>query len=135
LAFEARWSIGTVARTAFGLLLFTGQRRLDAVRMTRDDVQDDSIRVVQGKTGVKLWVAVHPALAEILTACEVRKGAILRTAFGDPFASNGFGNFMADKIAAAGLPERCVTHGLRRAAARRLAEAGCSANEIMAITG
>ena len=35
----------------------------------------------------------------------------------------------------AGLPERCVTHGLHKAATRRLAEAGCSANEIAAITG
>lgn len=42
---------------------------------------------------------------------------------------------MATRIGKAGLPERCVTHGLRRAAARRLAEAGCSANEIAAITG
>jgi len=33
------------------------------------------------------------------------------------------------------LPDECVTHGLRKAAARRLAEAGCSALEIMAITG
>ncbi len=33
------------------------------------------------------------------------------------------------------LPDRCVTQGLRKAAARRLAEAGCSANEIAAITG
>ena len=40
-----------------------------------------------------------------------------------------------DKIAAAGLPDRCVTHGLREAAARRFAEAGCSANEIASITG
>lgn len=31
--------------------------------------------------------------------------------------------------------EHCVTHDLRKAAARRLAEAGCSANEIAAITG
>src|SRR5580765_1964871 len=44
-------------------------------------------------------------------------------------------NFMAEKIGAAGLPDRCVTHGLRKAAARRLAEAGCSANEIQSITG
>ena len=43
--------------------------------------------------------------------------------------------FLADKIEDAGLPERCVTHGLRKAATRRLAEAGCSANEIAAITG
>ena len=42
---------------------------------------------------------------------------------------------MADKIADAGLPNRCVTHGLRKAAARLLAEAGCTANEIAAITG
>src|SRR5262249_7833594 len=35
----------------------------------------------------------------------------------------------------AGLPSRCKPHGLRKAAARRLAEAGCSASEIMAITG
>jgi hypothetical protein len=37
-------------------------------------------------------------------------------------------------------PDRCQTnaseaHGLRKAAARRLAEAGCSASEIAAITG
>jgi hypothetical protein len=42
---------------------------------------------------------------------------------------------MADRIGQAGLSERCVTHGLRKAAARRLAEAGCSANEIASITG
>ena len=38
-------------------------------------------------------------------------------------------------IREAGLPRRCKAHGLRKAAARRLAEAGCSASEIMAITG
>ena len=61
--------------------------------------------------------------------------ALLTTNFGKPFSSKGFGNWMADRIADAGLGERCVTHGLRKAAARRLAEAGCSANEIAAITG
>ena len=40
-----------------------------------------------------------------------------------------------NRIAAAGLPEHCVTHGLRKAAARRFAEGGCPAHEIMAITG
>ncbi len=60
---------------------------------------------------------------------------ILKTAFGESFTAKGISNFMADKIGAAGLPDRCVTHGLRKAAARRLAEAGCSANEIQAITG
>jgi integrase len=38
-------------------------------------------------------------------------------------------------ICEAGLPERCNAHGLRKAAARRPAEAACSASEIAAITG
>ena len=35
----------------------------------------------------------------------------------------------------AALPRRCTFHGLRKAAARRFAELGCSANEIAAWTG
>jgi len=42
---------------------------------------------------------------------------------------------MSDAIRKAGLPPYCKAHGLRKAAARRLAEAGCSTQEIMAVTG
>lgn len=74
--------------------------------------------------------------AALLDAADENGGTVLRSAFGQPFTSNGFGSgFMAVKIDKAGLPKRCVTHGLRKAAARRLAEAGCTANEIAAITG
>ena len=48
---------------------------------------------------------------------------------------DGFGQWMRDAISAAGLPLDCRPHGLRKAAGRRLAEAGCSANEIMSILG
>ena len=57
------------------------------------------------------------------------------TAYGVPFSIKGFGQFMSDAIRKAGLPPYCKAHGLRKAAARRLAEAGCSAHEIMAVTG
>lgn len=86
-------------------------------------------------SGVKLWIPIHPALKEVLDNCGREGEMILQTAFGRPFTSNGFGNYMADKISRAGLPDRCVAHGLRKAAARRLAEAGCTANEIASITG
>jgi integrase len=36
---------------------------------------------------------------------------------------------------AAGLPEDCVFHGLRKTAAVRLAEAGCTTEQIKSITG
>ena len=35
----------------------------------------------------------------------------------------------------AGLPTGCSAHGLRKAAARRLAEAGCTPSQIKSITG
>ncbi|WP_050783436.1 tyrosine-type recombinase/integrase [Methylobacterium nodulans] len=59
----------------------------------------------------------------------------MTTTYGDPFSAKGFGNKMADAIAAAGLPDRCVTHGIRKAAARRLAEAGCTTHQVASITG
>ena len=62
-------------------------------------------------------------------------GCIVVTEFGKPFSEHGFGNWMADAITAAGLPDACVTHGIRKAAARRLAEAGCTPHEIQSITG
>jgi integrase len=43
--------------------------------------------------------------------------------------------WFADAIEDAKLADDCVLHGLRKCAARRLAEAGCSEAEIQSITG
>jgi integrase len=133
--FEARWPVGSRERTAFALLLYTGQRASDVKAMSWQDTDATAIYVVQGKTGEKLWIPRHPELARVLRAWPQGNGAILTTSFGKPFSDHGFSNFMADKIGKAGLPDHCVTHGLRKAAARRLAEAGCSSKEIASITG
>lgn len=42
---------------------------------------------------------------------------------------------MRDTIRGSELPLACQPHGLRKDAGRRLAEAGCSAHEIMSILG
>jgi integrase len=52
-----------------------------------------------------------------------------------PVAAAGFGNWFRERCAEAGLPRRCAAHGLRKAACRRLAEAGCSASVIASISG
>jgi hypothetical protein len=44
---------------------------------------------------------------------------------GSAFDSNGLGIWFAEAIEDAGLPDACVLHGLRKTAARMLAEAGC----------
>lgn len=60
--------------------------------------------------------------------------AFLVTEDGRPFTSKGFGNWMRDCCDETGLPD-CSSHGLRKAASRRLAEAGCTNQQIKAITG
>ncbi len=133
--FEGRWQSGSRERLAFALLLYTGQRGSDVHRMTWADIAGDVIRVVQQKTGTKMVVPLHPALQVELAVAKRGHMSILTTAFGSQFSVKGFGNMVSDAIAKAHLPARCKPHGLRKAAARRLAEAGCTEKEIAAITG
>jgi integrase len=133
-AFEARWPEGTRQRLAFALLLYTGQRRSDVVRMGRQHIRNGAIDVRQQKTGTRLAVPIHRALRAALDACPSDNLTFLTTRAGQPFTSAGFGNWFADAVRAAGLAG-IAAHGLRKAAARRLAEAGCTAHQIAAITG
>jgi integrase len=133
--FERRWPIGTTQRLAFAILLYTGQRGSDVHRMTWPDVAGEAIRVVQQKTGAKLTIALHVHLQAVLAVAKRSEAAIIVTEYGNAFSVKGFGLFMSAALKAAGLPPRCKAHGLRKAAARRLAEAGCTANEIASVTG
>lgn len=140
--FERRWPLGSRQRTAFALALYTGQRRSDIAAMTWNnyDKKARTIEVAQEKGEMdrhdeKLVIRVHPSLKATLDAWPNRHPIIIATGPNRGTSSNGLGNLMTDAIRAAGLPPRCVYHGLRKAAARRLAEAGCSANEIKSVTG
>lgn len=132
--FCARWPSGSVPRLALALLLFTGQRRSDVVRMGSLHVTDGWVSVVQQKTGAALMIPIHPDLA-IELALTSGGGTFLKRQDGEAFTANGF--YMRFKAwrEEAGLPSGLSPHGLRKAAARRLAEAGCSTHQIAAITG
>ncbi len=71
----------------------------------------------------------HPA-----SASQCNNLTFLVTEFGKPFTAAGFGNWFRDRCDAASLPQ-CAAHGLRKLAATRLAEAGCSHEQIKAVTG
>ncbi|GAJ94361.1 tyrosine-type recombinase/integrase [Rhizobium rhizogenes] len=133
-AFEAKHPIGTKPRLAMALMLYTGQRRGDAVKLGRKDVTGNRIAVRQEKTGTPLAIKMHASLIEALQMAPEGKPAFLLTSFGKPFTAAGFGNWFRERCNEAGLPH-CSSHGLRKAAARRLAEAGNSANHIAAVTG
>jgi integrase len=137
--FEGKHAMGTKARLAFGLLLYTGQRRGDVVKMGRHQVHDGVLTMDQGKTEggeeAHLEIPLHPKLRDIIDKTPtVGVKTFLVTHLGKPFTPAGFGNKMREWCDAAGCPD-VSAHGLRKAAARRLAEIGCSAHQIAAITG
>jgi len=132
--FERCHPVGSRARLALALLLYTGQRRSDVIRMGAQHVRGGVLHVKQDKTGVELAIPVHPDLAAVIAATPSRHLTFLTTTIGGPFAARTFAGWFRRECDKAGLPH-CSAHRLRKAAARRLAEAGCTAHEIGAITG
>jgi integrase len=131
----ARHPLDTRAGLALALLLYTGQRRGDVVGMGWKHIDGDMIAVKQEKTDTPLMVPLHPDLMTAIKAQPVSNlASLLVTERGKSFTSAGFGNWFRDRCDEADLP-RCSAHGLRHAAATRLANIGCTDEEIMAITG
>src|SRR5262249_11753251 len=129
-----------VLRLALHLLLYTGQREGDVIRMKWDDIRecDDDGReicVVQEKTGTKVWVPLHRDLKALLDQTPRTSDFILNSSWGKPYASS---QTLYEKIKPAlkRIGEgKYVPHGLRATAAVRLIEAGCSEDQAAAITG
>ncbi len=133
--FLARWPLGTREHLALCLLLFTGQRQSDVVGLGPQHVRDGRIELRQSKTGQAVAIPIHPTLAEAIAAHPARHAVYLVTGNGRPFTVAGLGNWLREARQAAGMAPGMSPHGLRKAAARRLAEAGCSALQIQAVTG
>jgi integrase len=136
---EARHPIGTKARLAIALVLYTGLRRSDVVKIGEPNIYSGVLTIDQGKTEggeqAHLEIPVHPKLREIIdTTPMVGVKTFLVTHFGKPYTAPGFGNWFRELCDEAGCFD-ISAHGGRKATARRLAEIGCSANQIASITG
>jgi integrase len=136
--FERRHPIGSKARLAMALGLYTGQARQDVIQMGEQHITGEVLdwvrRKTERKTGFELAIPVHPELRRVIDATPSEHLMFLVTERGAPFTAAGFGNWFRDRCNEAGL-KRCSFHGLRKAAATRLADVGCDALEIAAITG
>jgi integrase len=132
--FEAHHPIGSKARLALALMLYTAARRSDVVRLGWQHVHSDAIAFRQKKTDEPLVIPIHPTLTKVLAATPRTNLTFLTTEVGKSFTAAGFGNWFRERCDEAGLPQ-CSAHGLRKCAATRLADAGCSLHEVMAITG
>lgn len=133
--YKAHWASGTKQRLALELLLCCGQRVSDTAPMGRQHLHGGRISVVQLKTGKRLLIPVHRDLqAELDQLAASDCLTLVRTEYGKGFSVKGFGQWVVRQARAAGVEDRSA-HGLRKAAGRRMAEAGCTAHEIMSVLG
>lgn len=137
--FVKRHPLGTKPYAAMMLMLWTFQRRGDAIRMAPAHISDGFMSVYQMKGRKALDIPVSSTLKEAIDALPRPAEAspdtpFLLTEFGKPFSPKGFGNWFRRRCDEAGLPQ-CSAHGLRKAASRRAAELNLSNQSIKALTG
>ncbi len=136
--FEAAYPIGTDARTALALMLYTAAAPVDACALGLQNVRDGRViyrrRKTLRSTGMLVDIPIHPGLEAVLRDLPRDRLTFLETYQRRARSPKGLGNSMRAWCDAIGLPE-CTSHGLRKACATRLAEAGCSEKEVQAVTG
>jgi integrase len=134
-AYERRWPIGTRQRVWLNVLLYTGLRRGDAVRLGRQHVRNGVATIKTEKSGFELEVTlpILPVLAETLKVGPCGELAFIAGATGKPFDKRSFGNQFRKACRAAGVKRSA--HGLRKIAATRAANAGATVAQLEAIFG
>jgi integrase len=133
--YDAHWPIGTRQRVWLDVLLYTGLRRGDAVRLGRQYIRDGVATLKTEKSGftVEVTLPILPVLQTTLDAGPCGDFAFIVGANGQPLTKESFGNEFKAACKAAGVPGSA--HGVRKIAATRLANASATEAELMAIFG
>lgn len=132
-AYRKRHGLGTKARLAMEIFLWTGLRLSDGSRFGRTHIKGGIVRYVQAKTGKELILPAAPQLIAAIEAMPMTGiETFLVTDYGKPFSPDGLGNKMREWCDQAVLPQ-CTAHGLRKALARRTADLGATQQQLKAV--
>ncbi|WP_169543923.1 tyrosine-type recombinase/integrase [Sneathiella aquimaris] len=122
-----------------GLSAYTALRSGDVLSLKWSDYQNGLIQCQQSKTGDFVWVPVITELRAILDSMDRGPAFIVLNTHGKPYTSSGFQTqfqkLKRSLINQGKIGKGLTIHGLRVTVATRLAEAGCTINEIRAVTG
>jgi integrase len=133
--YEQRWPVGSHQRVWLDVLLYTGLRRGDAVRLGRQHVRDGIATIKTEKSGfnVEVTLPILPVLETTLKAGPCGDLTFIVGESGRPLAKESFGNLFRDACREAGVPGSA--HGVRKIAATRAANAGATVAQLEAIFG
>jgi integrase len=137
--YESRHPIGTKARLALDLLLYTGVRRGDVVKLGPQMERNGFLVFTETKGRARMTkpheLPILDPLRRSIDATKTGHLVYLVTAFGHPHSVKAFGNWFKKRCREAGLDNDLSAHGLRKLGAQRCAEAGASEHQIMALFG
>ena len=135
-SFRDQFPSGSQARLALELFLGTGAARQDTAGMTRANIRGAEIHYSRQKTGQEVVIPILPELAfELARIPATRFPLLARGRPERPYTAPALGGLFRRWCTEAGLPDHCRSHGLRKAGARRLAEAGATEFQIMSFLG
>ena len=145
-AFRNHWPDKSPERIAFEVIYWTGARCVDAVTLGWQMVDRDGwLSFTQQKTGgpatspvrgLPDWASsMRHDHAHFTMALPTGQLLWIATRAGKTRSVKGLSQWISASASAAGLPNDCTAHGLRKARAAALAEAGATASQIGAWTG
>ena len=146
-AYRDYWPIGTPQRLAFEVMYWTGARCADARTLGWQMVDSTGwLRFTQQKTRGPVTLPITAPLPGWAAGMAPDREFLLRslsstemqwivTHRGTARNPSALSQWMSANAQAAGLPTGCTAHGLRKARAAALAEAGATASQIGAWTG
>src|SRR5262245_10758807 len=112
LRFEGRHPVGSKARLALALMLFTGQRRSDIIRLGKQHAKGGKLTFTQHKgrnrKPKRLTLPILPALQRIIDGTTCGDLTFLVNDWDRPFTDAGFGNWFHDRCVEARSEERRV---------------------------
>ncbi|RUX60124.1 tyrosine-type recombinase/integrase [Mesorhizobium sp. M7A.F.Ca.CA.002.12.1.1] len=134
--YRAHHKVGTRARLALDLLLFTGLRRSDIIKIGKQHVREGLLTFRTRKTKAVVYIPIFPELRASIDATDTADLAFITAERGMPFSTpEAFGARFRIWVEEAGLDPECTAHGVRKAGATIAANAGASAQELMAMYG
>ncbi len=139
-AYRAFWPCGTQQRLVFEFALETVSRRGEVVRLGPQHVYTGSkgeprIRIARIHGSDDVDIPITPELKAAIDAMPRAHLTFIVTAYGRPRSRFGLGTDFARWAREAGLPDHCRLHGLKKAGMARLADAGDTTHELMAVSG
>lgn len=133
IAYRKAHNLGSPQRLAMELMLLTGIRRSDVVRVGLQHISNSVLSIDTAKTGARVAIELPDDLISLIQATP-RKGLhLIETSQGKPFSREGFGNWFRDACTAAKINKSA--HGLRKLSATLAAEGGAATHQLLAQYG